>query len=186
MQQPIAKPAPVAWDSTKGHDIGTIYLDAPPIFVHEPVLEEILQYSEHDKRRELGGFLAGGVYEDGRPYVEIKHFLPALDALSNAASLTFTHDTWSANRKEIEERFPGEEIVGWYHTHPDFGVFLSNYDLFIHRHFFSRPWQIAMVVDPVRTELGFFQWRGSEIVDCGFLCVRGPSANEQGRKKAGA
>ena len=73
--------------------------------------------------------------------------------------------------RDVDQQFPGEVILGWHHTHPNFGIFLSGYDLFIHQHFFSEYWQIALVVDPLRNEFGFFQWRGDQVVDCGFLCV---------------
>jgi hypothetical protein len=39
--------------------------------------------------------------------------------------------------------------VGWYHTHPGFGVEFSEMDLFIQRNFFSGPTQIALVTDPL-------------------------------------
>ena len=39
--------------------------------------------------------------------------------------------------REIEANFPTESLVGWQHTHPGFGIFLSGYDLFIHRNFFA-------------------------------------------------
>ena len=54
------------------------------------------------------------------------------------------------------EYFANARIVGWYHTHPDFGIFLSDYDVFIHQHFFSGPGQIALVIDPVRKLEGVF------------------------------
>ena len=57
--------------------------------------------------------------------------------------------------------------MGWYHTHPDFGVFLSSHDLFIHRHFFGQPLQVAYVVDPIRQTRGFFQWRGDALDEVG-------------------
>ncbi len=151
--------------------MGEIFQDAPPIFVHELVLEQILTYSEQDVSRERGGFLLGGFHEDRRTYVEVRHFLPAHETRSRAASLTFTHATWSQLNQQVESSYPEEVVVGWHHTHPNFGVFLSAYDLFIHRNFFSEPWQIAMVVDPQRQELGFFQWRRGEVADCGFVCV---------------
>jgi proteasome lid subunit RPN8/RPN11 len=152
--------------------LGNIHDGAPRVYIYEDVLEEILDYSEQDLTRELGGFLIGGYHVDGQPYVEVRHFLEAVDARSRAASLTFTHETWASMNREVEQRFPREQIVGWHHTHPKLRVFLSGYDLFIHRHFFKESWQIAMVVDPVLQEFGFFQWRGTEIVDCGFVCVR--------------
>jgi len=74
--------------------------------------------------------------------------------------------------RRAEADHPDEVVLGWQHTHPGMGVFLSAHDLFIHRHFFSQPWQIAMVVDPRSRQLAFFQWRGGDVVDCGFVYVQ--------------
>ena len=48
--------------------------------------------------------------------------------------------------------------MGWYHTHPNFGIFLSHHDLFIHHNFFSQALQVAYVVDPINQTRGFFHW----------------------------
>lgn len=201
MITPLPKPAASGRQQAA---IGTIHPDAVAILIREPVLEQILDYSEQDVSRELGGFLIGGRFQNQpqqppilrpdenpkfpppsnlessnqqtshqQPAIEVCHFLPALDVRSEAGSLTFTHETWAAMTRQVDQQFPGQLVLGWQHTHPDFGVFLSGYDLFIHRNFFREPWQIALVVDPQRCEFGFFQWRGTEIVDCGFICVRG-------------
>lgn len=167
MVKPVPKPLPL-----DGRSLGSIYEDAVAIFIRKAVLDQVLAYSEEDLHRELGGFLLGGYHEDGRAYVEVRHYLPAVDARSKAASLTFTHDTWARLNREVEGQFPDELVLGWHHTHPNIGVFLSGYDLFIHRHFFPQPWRIAMVVDPCRQEFEFFQWRNDEIVDCGFFVVQ--------------
>ncbi|MCA1557569.1 MAG: hypothetical protein LC731_03400, partial [Acidobacteria bacterium] len=53
-------------------------------------------------------------------------------------------------------------IVGWYHTHPRFGIFLSEMDVFIQKNFFSEPWQTAFVLDPVQRTEGFFIWSHGE------------------------
>jgi len=47
-------------------------------------------------------------------------------------------------------------IIGWWHSHPDFGCFLSSADLLTQKHFFHKSYQVAMVVDPVRNEYDFF------------------------------
>jgi proteasome lid subunit RPN8/RPN11 len=151
--------------------LGAIHRDAATIGVHESVLEEILDYSEQDLSREIGGFLIGVVDDQTPAGVEVRYFLPALDTRSGSASLTFTHETWATLTREVEQRYPNELVLGWHHTHPGLGVFLSAYDLFIHRNFFREPWQIAMVVDPKRHEFGFFQWRADAVVDCGFVCL---------------
>ena len=57
--------------------------------------------------------------------------------------------------------------MGWYHTHPDFGIFLSSHDLFIHRNFFDQPLQVAYVVDPIRQTRGFFRWKDDGLDEVG-------------------
>lgn len=172
------KAVPARFKGIATTHIGTFHEGAPAIFIYESVLEQILAYSEGDVSREIGGFLLGGRHDDenisgtARHFVEIRHFLPALDTRGQVASLTFTHDTWSALRRQVEAQYPSETVVGWQHTHPGLGVFLSGYDRFIHRHFFGEPCHIALVVDPVRQELEFFQWVDDKIEDCGFYCVR--------------
>jgi proteasome lid subunit RPN8/RPN11 len=157
----------------RGVALGTLHANCYRVEILESVLEAVVDYSERDLQRELGGFLLGRPTSAAVLRVEIQGFLPAVDVQSRASSLTFTHDTWAAMTREVEQKFPHGRVVGWQHTHPGFGVFLSGYDLFIHRHFFSQPWQVALVVDPRRRELGFFQWCSDDVSDCGFVCVQG-------------
>jgi proteasome lid subunit RPN8/RPN11 len=150
--------------------VGTLYKDGPVVVVREQALDEMIVYSEQELTKERGGFLLGGVYGQSPQYVIVRHFHPALEAQGNSASLTFTHETWATLTRESELNHPGESLVGWQHTHPGFGIFLSGYDLFIHKNFFAQTWQVALVVDPRRKEFGFFHWRNGEVRDCGFIC----------------
>jgi proteasome lid subunit RPN8/RPN11 len=84
---------------------------------------------------------------------------------SSPVSLTFTHDTWQEINRIKDEHFPDLKIVGWYHSHPGLGIFLSAMDEFIHRNFFNMPWQIAYVIDPVNEESGIFRWEGGALVE---------------------
>jgi hypothetical protein len=63
----------------------------------------------------------------------------------------------------MDSRHGGKTIVGWYHSHPGFGVFLSDRDRFIHLSFFNSPHQIALVYDPQSREHGVFTWRENEV-----------------------
>lgn len=114
---------------------------------------------------EVGGVLLGRLCvteADGRAFLLIDAIIPALAADSANSSVTFTADTWMAVHDAIDRDHPGASIVGWYHTHPNFGIFLSEMDLFIQRHFFDLPHQVAVVVDPVRKEEGAFIWMRGE------------------------
>ena len=72
--------------------------------------------------------------------------------------VTFTQDTWEHIYKVKDSEYPDHRIVGWYHSHPGFGVFLSDHDTFIHQNFFSSPQQVAWVYDPHSEEEGCFAW----------------------------
>lgn len=45
--------------------------------------------------------------------------------------------------------------VGWFHTHPGHGIFMSSTDKTNHS-MYSHPWQVALVLDPVHRTWGFF------------------------------
>jgi proteasome lid subunit RPN8/RPN11 len=108
---------------------------------------------------EVGGAMVGewcADRETGEQFVVVKHVLPARFTRQGAVYLTFTQDSIVDLHDQIEKRFPGERIVGWYHTHPQMGVFLSHYDTWLHSHFFPEPWQVALVVEPFSSIAGFF------------------------------
>lgn len=111
---------------------------------------------------EVGGVLVG-VMGDG-PMPVVTGSIAALEARGERASVTFTHEAWSSIHQQLERDFPDAQIVGWYHSHPGFGIFLSSHDLFIHQNFFADPRQIAYVVDPHAGTEGVFGWRDGEIV----------------------
>lgn len=163
--------------------VGQLVPGAVVPFIYEEVLQQILRYSEAEDRDERGGFLLGGTFQDEGQYVEVTGFIPAEQTTGSAAHLRFTHETWARLWRSVETLNDGAAVVGWQHTHPNLGVFLSEYDRFIHRHFFAAAWQVAMVVDPRRAEFAFFQWQHEEIVDCGFVLVRDRlPANESARE----
>jgi proteasome lid subunit RPN8/RPN11 len=152
--------------------------DDLPIFLDRATADAIERHALRDTSVELGGILLGKECVDdqtGRPFVWITQALEAKHYENSQASFTYTHDSWEEITRERDRQFPDLDIVGWYHTHPDFGIFLSSHDLFIHRHFFDRPVQVAYVVDPIRQDRGFFQWRGDAIDQVGgfqIVCAR--------------
>ncbi len=117
---------------------------------------------------EVGGALIGQWCQDeqtGGQYVVVKHVLPARHTKQGAVYLTFTQETILDFHNQIEKRFEGEKIVGWFHTHPRMGVFLSHYDTFLHHNFFPEPWQVALVVEPFSSVAGFFIRQADGVFD---------------------
>ena len=144
------------WQST--HD-GDGLQTTVSVFLNRAAYIRVSVHSCSSDTVEVGGVLVGEwcVDEDtGEQFVIVKHALPARHTLQGSVYLTFTQDSLVDLHEQIEKRFEGERIVGWYHTHPRMGIFLSHYDTWLHKNFFPEPWQVALVVEPYSSLGGFF------------------------------
>lgn len=142
-----------------GHSTPT----AVDILINETAFREAQAHSLTSLDREVAGMLIGPQPEkqpDGRYVVHISDIVIAKHTRMQGASVTYTPESWRHVHDVLQERYPNEEavIVGWYHTHPGFGIFLSGMDLFIHQNFFTQKWHVALVLDPQAHKSGFFCW----------------------------
>jgi proteasome lid subunit RPN8/RPN11 len=136
------------------------------IVITEEVLLETFRHVSQDTSKELGGFLLGNRYlcpNSLRPYIVIDQFMQAEYTEGTNVSLSFTVESWAQLDDRLTGKFKGKELIGWYHSHPKMGIFLSGYDLNIHKNRFANQSQVALVMDPVKHEGGFFAWQGDEI-----------------------
>ena len=137
------------------------------IYILQSVYKEIHKFTQNKTTNESGGMLVGTVLgEFGKTNIIISGFVEAKYCEATPTTLKFTHETWEYVHKEIEKKHPGKKIVGWIHTHPDFGIFLSEYDKFIHQNFFNEDYQVAYVVDPIQKIEGFYFWIDEKIEKC--------------------
>jgi proteasome lid subunit RPN8/RPN11/LysM repeat protein len=144
--------------------IGETDVNDVKIYIKQDVYNEIENFSKTDTTHERGGILIGDYAEvNNKKNVIISDFIEAKYTDATASTLTFTHETWNYIHNEHENLYPDKKILGWQHTHPSYGIFLSNYDIFIQENFFNLPWQIAYVVDPIAGTRGFFQWKNDKV-----------------------
>ena len=137
------------------------------IYILQSVYKEIHKFTQNKTTNESGGMLVGTVLEEfGKTNIIVSGFVEAKYCEATPTTLKFTHETWEYVHKEIEKKHPGKKIVGWIHTHPDFGIFLSEYDKFIHQNFFNEDYQVAYVVDPIQKIEGFYFWINEKIEKC--------------------
>lgn len=130
------------------------------VFIQPAVHEQIWKHGTENTAVEICGVLVGQWGTDGDgPFVLVSASIRGEAASSKFAEVTFTHETWSKINAEMDSRHANLTIVGWYHTHPNFGIFLSDRDRFIQENFFSSPGQIALVLDPIQKIEGVFIWR---------------------------
>lgn len=140
--------------------------DTVMVRFHPGAMQQVIEHAKAHPEKEVGGLLAGSVYQENEHFlVQVEEILEAQHTLAGAAFITITEKSWLDLLQQRDATvFP---ILGWYHSHPGFGIFLSPSDQFIHRHFFeSQPWYIALVVDPISDEWGVFTLEESEIRRC--------------------
>jgi len=133
---------------------------SPTVVMEAEVVRYIRQHGRSSPKNEVCGVLIGR--EDGST-THVDACIEGVNAAQGGAHVTFTQETWEHIYKVKDERYPDARIVGWYHSHPGFGVFLSDHDLFIQENFFSSPQQIAWVYDPHSDEEGCFGWHNGKI-----------------------
>jgi proteasome lid subunit RPN8/RPN11 len=141
----------VVWET---QDEGPIRL-----YVHEDVQGRMHRRSRESalRRREDLGLLVGDWARDGDGQV----YSVAWDLLTgpteaSPVSVRYTPEGLAAVAKGLDGQRGDYVVVGWYHTHLDLGVFMSERDLRTQRGGFPHEHQVAVVVDPMRGEVGAF------------------------------
>jgi proteasome lid subunit RPN8/RPN11 len=132
----------------------------PVVLMEAEVARKIRQHARTSMKAEVCGVLIGNTEHER---LTVEACIAGINAAQGGAHVTFTQDTWEHIYKIKDKEYPDDKIVGWYHSHPGFGVFLSEHDLFIQQNFFSNPQQVAWVYDPHTDEEGCFGWIGGNI-----------------------
>ena len=128
------------------------------VILPHAVFDKMMLYLKGDRTTERIGILTG------RPYTKSSNGQLLL-CVDDAISVDDIHatdirvaieknawkDVWTRLSVTVKSR-----IVGWYHSHPDHGVFLSATDLATQSLWFAQEWKVAIVVDPVREEYQAF------------------------------
>ena len=155
-----------------GHDPSVVSTRRRNVVIEDAVWQRMILHAKKQPNVEVGGFLLGSVWQDDSDEGEsekgvwIQSLIQAEFQESTPASLRFTHDTWQAVIRNHQSSPSAYTILGWYHTHPNWGIFLSSMDQFICRNYFSSLDHVALVIDPQRDMAGCFEWdaRGEELL----------------------
>jgi proteasome lid subunit RPN8/RPN11 len=134
------------------------------VWILQTAYRQVVDHLSHNTTREHGGLLLGFEVDTGalQPTVVVAHSLPANHTEGSPTRLEIKENSW-AEWDRISDHYArrdGLRRVGWYHSHPGIRIFLSRWDLDVCRAF-DRSTHVALVVDPVGNQGGFFV-RGEE------------------------
>lgn len=118
---------------------------------------------------ELGGLLLGRVFSapfaiaSGYPWITlIEKAVPSHEYRNSSVSLRMGTEVWNRAGALLQD---GLVIAGWYHSHPNLGVFFSGTDRATQSAFFNNPYALGLVIDPIRKERKCFFGGESQELD---------------------
>jgi proteasome lid subunit RPN8/RPN11 len=123
-------------------------------YIDIQVIFKAYKYFVEKLPKEAMGFLIGSLYRyEGKIWVEISDFVP-LKAEASETRVVPLEGSLKKVGKLLQKK--KALIVGWAHSHPGFGCFLSDIDLTTQRKYFSLSHQVALVMDPYTGEYDLF------------------------------
>ena len=129
------------------------------------IIEQTTAFTQPRGRLEMGGLLIGHVDDQGNNVVVCGFFPEQTEAnpgyceFDGGAVAMAMGACDMANEKKGGPHTPNLRVIGWIHTHPDIGIFLSGIDVRtfgLLRSQTSDGRIVAVVVDPLRKEHGVF------------------------------
>ena len=131
-------------------------------------LETLHEHAFDGSGSELSGVLAGRF--DPERSAAVVYELIVVGAHAAGTGAAFGHGAWAHIHRQLS-RHPDLELVGWYVSRPGFGLFLTPAEVEMHRRYFPRAEQFALVLDSQASRGGVFARRGDriELVDAGSI-----------------
>jgi len=127
------------------------------LYVTEAVLSNIADHADEGylDNKEIMGLMMGSAYRDDEGEYVIVTGTATSKLDSNEVSVRF-------NKESLEQLFGSIDrcrgvIVGWYHSHPGYGCYLSDIDIKTHEGIFRKDIGFAIVVDPADSTIIAFQ-----------------------------
>jgi len=130
------------------------------VIFEKPFIEE-LQYflfgPENQNKVEsveLGGFILGSYHLNSAGLYELycNKYVGIESEKEDLYKMGFGSKAWLALEEVMHDhKYKSQVLLGWFHTHPGHGVFLSKPDLNICNNIFPEPYQFAMVMDTILT-----------------------------------
>lgn len=133
------------------------------IYIHKQTHQSMHTYAQQSNTKEVGGAILGYYIQQNNQIILLitDVFHQPLNYHLEQTQIKFTTQFYSDLDKycdELEKTKPNILRLGLYHTHPNYGVFLSKQDASTFKNIFKEEWQLAMIIDPVKQKDGIFYW----------------------------
>jgi proteasome lid subunit RPN8/RPN11 len=118
-----------------------------PIFFQQEAVIALQDHLKSSPTQAIFGFLIGDVYRDpenGALYTIIDKTLKLSQAIYGDKTEVVVSRLWDRMQEQLKKA--AGTLLGWYHSHPGQGGFLTTHDVETHEKFFTEPWHVAILV----------------------------------------
>src|SRR2546425_12539475 len=148
LRQPVPLARSILWSpkSAGARPPGTIPF---PVFLAQSALVAIHEHLAAPAKPGQGllGFLVGDLCEcpdTNVSYLVIDSALRLSLPIYGDRTTDIVTRIWERIEAQVEEA--KGQLIGWYHSHPPLPLSLSAHDIETHEHYFTEPWQLALVL----------------------------------------
>lgn len=133
-----------------------------PIYIVQPVIDKLMKMCKSSELEIIGQLIGKVRQYKTQKYILITDYLYIKGAIHSdkytTSSIEGTLGKYEAKFQNIRKKKNDQMLrrVGWWHSHPGFGCFLSSTDLETQRSVFPGEHEVALVIDPVQDYFEFF------------------------------
>ncbi|HWC72775.1 MAG TPA: hypothetical protein VG454_02485, partial [Gemmatimonadales bacterium] len=118
-----------------------------PIFFQQEAVIALQDHLKSSPTQAIFGFLIGDVFRDpdaGALYTVIDKTLKLSQPIYGDKTEVVVSRLWDRMQEQLKK--VSATLLGWYHSHPGQGGFLTPHDVETHEKFFKEPWHVAVLV----------------------------------------
>jgi len=118
-----------------------------PIFFQQEAVIALQEHVKSSPTQAIFGFLIGDLYRDpesGVLYSIIDKTLKLSQAIYGDKTEVVVARLWDRMQEQLAKA--AGTLLGWYHSHPGQGGYLTTHDVETHEKYFTDPWHVAILV----------------------------------------
>ncbi len=127
---------------------------------------------KHGRVKEVMGLMIGETFQYKNDVFSIVKDVVTSDLDATEVNVRF--DSFEKLFDQLDKIDYDYQIIGWYHSHPNYSSFMSPTDADTQQRMFKHPYQYAIVIDPIRFDMNAFtldQTRKNKVKEKPFAIV---------------
>jgi 26S proteasome regulatory subunit N11 len=135
-----------------------------PLYISKKAEEKMRNHALRfgDEGIEVMGLLLGEVFEHmGNEYVVVRD-VATTSLEASEVSVKFDKEKMGELFDQMDSAGFDYMVVGWYHSHPGHGCFMSPRDMHTQKSMFTEGYHCAVVVDPLNSEIEAYTLDGDD------------------------